>query len=48
MEILIVRHAEALDMDGTDILTDAERPLSQRGLKQAKRLRKSLKVKMEP
>ena len=43
MEILIVRHAEALDMDGTDILTDAERPLSQRGLKQAKRLRKSLK-----
>lgn len=43
MEILIVRHAEALDMDGTNILTDEERPLSQRGLKQAKRLRKSLK-----
>lgn len=43
MELLIVRHADAVDADGVQILTDFERPLSSRGLKQAKKFKKSLK-----
>jgi phosphohistidine phosphatase SixA len=42
MKLLIIRHADALDIDGNSIRTDFERPLSEKGIKQSIRLRKSL------
>ncbi|NBR05795.1 MAG: hypothetical protein EBT92_08485 [Planctomycetes bacterium] len=42
MKLLIIRHADALDMDGNSIRTDFDRPLSEKGVKQAIRLKKSL------
>lgn len=44
MKLLIIRHADALDTDGNSIRTDFERPLSEKGIKQAIRLEKSLKT----
>lgn len=42
MKLLIIRHADALDTNGNSIRTDFERPLSEKGIKQAIRLKKSL------
>jgi len=44
MKLLIIRHADALDTDGNSIRTDFERPLSEKGIKQAIRLKKSLEA----
>ncbi len=44
MKLLIIRHADALDIDGNSIRTDFERPLSEKGIKQSIRLRKSLET----
>jgi phosphohistidine phosphatase len=42
MKILVIRHADALDPNGNSIRTDFDRPLSEKGLKQALRLKKGL------
>lgn len=44
MKLLIIRHADALDVDGNSIRTDFERPLSEKGIKQANRLNKCLET----
>ena len=42
MKILVIRHADALDTNGNSIRTDFDRPLSEKGIKQAIRLKKGL------
>lgn len=42
MKILVIRHADALDTNGNSIRTDFDRPLSEKGIKQALRLKKGL------
>lgn len=42
MELILVRHAQAEDVDGSRIKTDFERPLTPKGVKQAKNLAKSI------
>lgn len=43
MKLLIIRHADAEDADGIKIRSDYDRPLSEKGKKQANRLKNSLK-----
>jgi len=42
LEVCLVRHADALDADGIRVTSDADRPLSAKGLLQAKLLGKSI------
>ena len=42
MKILVIRHADALNTNGNSIRTDFDRPLSEKGIKQALRLKKGL------
>ena len=42
MELILVRHAQAEDVDGSRIKTDFERPLTNKGVKQAKNLAKAI------
>lgn len=42
MELILVRHAQAEDVDGSRIKTDFERPLTAKGVKQAKILAKAI------
>ncbi|MBL8824691.1 MAG: phosphohistidine phosphatase SixA [Planctomycetia bacterium] len=42
MQLYILRHADALDMDGETITCDEERPLSEKGREQVKLLAKTL------
>lgn len=44
MELILIRHAQAKDVDGKQVKTDFERPLTPKGVKQAKNLGKALKV----
>ncbi|MCY2944735.1 MAG: histidine phosphatase family protein [Planctomycetota bacterium] len=43
MELILIRHAQAKDVDGNQVKTDFERPLTPKGVKQAKNLGKALK-----
>ncbi len=48
MELILIRHAQAKDVDGKNVKTDFERPLTTKGVKQAINLGKSLKRFIQP
>lgn len=48
MELILVRHAQAEDVDGSQIKTDFERPLTTKGIKQAKNLAKAIQKYIDP
>mgnify|MGYP006279350047 CR=1 FL=1 len=42
MELILIRHCQAEDVDGSRIKTDFDRPLTAKGVKQAKNLAKAI------